>query len=79
MLRAGLGALRARGFKRLHLDQRGDKDLLNVLVGKPLAPVPAHAAIDEVPMAIEIRVPGPAVPAGAPVPPVAPAGAPVPP
>ncbi|CAK0834951.1 unnamed protein product [Prorocentrum cordatum] len=53
---AELSALRARTFKRLPIDQRGDKGMLNALVGKPWATVPANAAICEVPVAIEIRV-----------------------
>ncbi|CAK0863719.1 unnamed protein product, partial [Prorocentrum cordatum] len=65
---------------RLPIDQRDDRGLLDdALAGRPWAPVTANAAIDEVLVAIEIRVPGPAVPVGAPVPPVVPAGAPVPP
>ncbi|CAK0903034.1 unnamed protein product, partial [Prorocentrum cordatum] len=52
-----LGVLRARAFKRLAIDQRAEKDLLNSLVGKPWAPVPTDVAIDEVPVAIEIRAP----------------------
>ncbi|CAK0882798.1 unnamed protein product, partial [Prorocentrum cordatum] len=67
------GVLRARAFKRLTVEQRADKDLLNSLVGKPWAPVPTDVEVDEVPVAIEIRAPVPA--------PVAPLGghlAPVP-
>ncbi|CAK0876009.1 unnamed protein product [Prorocentrum cordatum] len=64
-----LGALRARAFKRLTVEQRADEDLLNSLVGKPRAPVPTDMAADEVPVAIEIRAPAPA--------PVAPVGAPL--
>ncbi|CAK0838042.1 unnamed protein product, partial [Prorocentrum cordatum] len=55
-----LGALRARTFKRLTVEQRADKDLLNSLVGKPWAPVPTDVEVDEVPVAIEIRAPAPA-------------------
>ncbi|CAK0856358.1 unnamed protein product [Prorocentrum cordatum] len=58
-----LGALRARTFKRLTVEQRADKALLNSLVGEPWAPVPTDMEVDEVPVAIEIRAPVPA-PAG---------------
>ncbi|CAK0865359.1 unnamed protein product, partial [Prorocentrum cordatum] len=67
-----LGALRARTFKRLTVEQRADKDLLNSLVGKPWAPVPTDMAVDEVPVAIEIRapVPAPVAPVGGPLAPI---------
>ncbi|CAK0843605.1 unnamed protein product [Prorocentrum cordatum] len=48
-----LGALRARTFQRLTVEQRADKDLLNSLAGKPWAPVPTDVEVDEVPVAIE--------------------------
>ncbi|CAK0860738.1 unnamed protein product, partial [Prorocentrum cordatum] len=71
-----LGALRARAFKRLTVEQRADKDLLNSLVGKPWAPVPTDVEVDEVPVAIEIRapVPAPVAPVGGPLAPIPEAG-----
>ncbi|CAK0851548.1 unnamed protein product, partial [Prorocentrum cordatum] len=71
-----LGALRARTFKRLTVEQRADKDLLNSLVGKPWAPVPTDVEVDEVPVAIEIRapVPAPVAPLGGPLAPIPEAG-----
>ncbi|CAK0826820.1 unnamed protein product [Prorocentrum cordatum] len=70
------GALRARTFKRLTVEQRADKDLLNCLVGKPWAPVPTDVEVDEVPVAIEIRapVPAPVAPVGGPLAPIPEAG-----
>ncbi|CAK0861852.1 unnamed protein product, partial [Prorocentrum cordatum] len=67
-----LGALRARAFERLTVEQRADKDLLNSLVGKPRAPVPTDMAVDEVPVTIEIRalVPAPVAPVGGPLAPI---------
>ncbi|CAK0826156.1 unnamed protein product [Prorocentrum cordatum] len=71
-----LGALRARTFKRLTVEQRADKDLLNSLLGKPWAPVPTDVEVDEVPVAIEIRapVPAPVAPLGGPLAPIPEAG-----
>ncbi|CAK0888783.1 unnamed protein product [Prorocentrum cordatum] len=71
-----LGALRAGAFKRLTVEQRADKDLLNSLVGKPWAPVPTDVEVDEVPVAIEIRapVPAPVAPLGGPLAPIPEAG-----
>ncbi|CAK0885065.1 unnamed protein product [Prorocentrum cordatum] len=73
---AELGALRARAFKRLTVEQRADKDLLNSLVGKPWAPAPTGVEVDEVPVAIEIRAPAPApvAPVGGPLAPIPEAG-----
>ncbi|CAK0792782.1 unnamed protein product, partial [Prorocentrum cordatum] len=64
-----LGGLWARAFKRLTVEQRADKDLLNSLAGKPRAPAPTDMVVGEVPAAIEIRAPAPA--------PVAPVGGPL--
>ncbi|CAK0830057.1 unnamed protein product [Prorocentrum cordatum] len=71
-----LGVLRARTFKRLTVEQRADKDLLNSLVGKPWAPAPTDVEVDEVPVAIEIRapVPAPVASLGGPLAPIPEAG-----
>ena len=49
-----LGVVHSQSFKRLPQEQRGDPELLSLVVGTPWAPVPSQADVDKIPMTIRV-------------------------